>query len=439
MEQDLFSRAAKDDLGLSPLADRMRPVTINDVAGQEHLLADGRFLRLAIEADNVPSLIFWGPPGVGKTTIARVIAATTGSEFVSYSAVGGSVKEVRVIIEKAALKRQDYRKRTILFIDEIHRFNRSQQDTLLPGVEKGIITLIGATTENPSFQVNPALLSRCKVLELKPLDEADIISILKRAVLNTRKGIGLLKIDVGDDVLSFIAANSRGDARYALSSLELCVHHVKQKDGREVTLNDLKDISSAKSLLYDKSGEEHYNVVSAFIKSMRGSNPDGALYWMFRMLEAGEDPLFILRRMIIFASEDIGNADPRALQLAMSADAAFSRLGMPEGAYPMAQACTYLSSAPKSNAQVFAIKGPKADIKRWGALPVPKKLRNAPTDLMKQMGYSEGYRYPPDEGGFVPKETYLPGQLQGVRYYKPVNSGLEESIARKLERLRKEN
>lgn len=436
MTADLFGHAVKNDNTLTPLPDRIRPTTLDEIAGQKHLLGKGRFLRQAIESDRVPSLIFWGPPGVGKTTLARVVAVHTGANFVAYSAVGGSIKEVRDIIHKAKTERAHYRKRTILFIDEIHRFNKAQQDALLPSVEQGIVTLIGATTENPSFSVIAALLSRCKVLELKSLLPNDIIDVVSRALKDTQSGLGKHNIEIDSDALDFLAQNARGDARYALTALEMSVQHALASHADSVSVACVEEASAAKALLYDKSGDEHYNVVSAFIKSMRGSNPDGALYWMFRMLEAGDDPLFVLRRMMIFASEDVGNADPRALQLAVSADQAFQRLGMPEGAYPLAQLCTYLACAPKSNAQVNAIYGPKGDIKKFGPLPVPKKLRNAPTKLMKEMGYGDGYRYPPSEGGFAAGETYLPEQLIGKRYYEPNNSGLEQRIGEHLEKLR---
>ncbi|MBN2530868.1 MAG: replication-associated recombination protein A [Deltaproteobacteria bacterium] len=436
MTEDLFGHAAKSDNRLSPLPDRMRPERLEDIAGQRHLLGEGRFLERAIKGDRVPSLIFWGPPGVGKTTLAQVLATHTGARFVSYSAVGGSIKDVRDIIHKAKTDRAHYRKRTILFIDEIHRFNKAQQDALLPSVEQGVVTLVGATTENPSFSVVAALLSRCKVLELKPLSPEDIRRVVERAIKDPQRGLGNTDVSVEDDALTFLAENARGDARYALTALEMSVHHAMETTHRRVDIACVEEAAQAKALLYDKTGEEHYNVISAFIKSMRGSDPDAALYWMFRMLEAGDDPLFVLRRMIIFASEDIGNADPRALQLALAADQAFQRLGMPEGAYPLAQLCTYLASAPKSNAQVNAIYGPKSDIKKYGPLPVPKRLRNAPTPMMKEMGYGDGYRYPPSEGGYAPGETYLPEKLLGTAYYEPRASGFEQKIAEHLSNLR---
>lgn len=437
MQNDLFSRSAENDKELTPLADRMRPRTIGEFAGQDHILGEGRFLRKAIEADRVPSMILFGPPGSGKTTLARLLANHTGAHFAPFSAVDGTLKEVRLILAAAAENRNVYRKKTLLFIDEIHRFNKAQQDALLPSVEAGVVTLVGATTENPSFSVIAALLSRCKVFRLEGLSETAVSAILKRALLDTERGLGNFKVDVDEDAIGFIVEMSRGDARFALSTLELSVKHALDWQGK-VDLATVEETAQAKALLYDKSGEEHYNVISAFIKSMRGSDPDGALYWMFRMVDAGEDPLFILRRMIIFASEDVGNADPHALQVVMAADAAYQRVGMPEGAYPLAQACTYLACAMKSNAQVNAIAGPRRDIAAHGPLPVPMKLRNAPTKAMKEWGYGDGYRYPPGEGGYASGETYLPDKLQGTKYYVPQNSGVEARIALHLQKLRGE-
>ncbi|MCK9460918.1 MAG: replication-associated recombination protein A [Proteobacteria bacterium] len=439
MTEDLFSRAVANDRSLTPLADRMRPRELSEFVGQTHLLGEGRFLERAIAADRVPSLVLWGPPGTGKTTLARVIANRTGTRFVPFSAVSGSVKEVREIVAEAAEQRRAYRRRTILFIDEIHRFNKAQQDVLLPCVEQGVVTLIGATTENPSFSVIAALLSRCKVLTLEPLAPEEIRSILERALADADKGLGASGVTVEERALEFIAEAARGDARYALSALEIAVQHALGGASKRVDLACIEEAAQAKALLYDKAGEEHYNVVSAFIKSLRGSDPDAALYWMFRMIEAGEDPLFVLRRMIIFASEDVGNADPHALQVVVAADSAYQRVGMPEGAYPLAQACTYLACAQKSNAQVDAIALPRRDIAEHGPLPVPAKLRNAPTKLMKEMGYGASYRYPHAEGGYARGETYLPDALVGRRYYVPKESGVEAKIAARLRWLRGED
>jgi putative ATPase len=434
---DLFSHSASRDPELTPLADRMRPRNLDEFVGQTHILGEGKFLREAIRSDRVPSLVLWGPPGSGKTTLSRLLANHTGAEFVPFSAVSGTLKEVRAVIERARETRGAYHRRTILFIDEIHRFNKAQQDALLPSVESGVVTLVGATTENPSFSVIAALLSRCKVFRLEALDDAAITEIMRRALGDRERGLGKADVPVEEEALTLIAEAARGDARFALTTLDLAVKHAGSR-GTAVDVRCVEEAAQAKALLYDKSGEEHYNVVSAFIKSMRGSDPDAALYWMFRMLDAGEDPLFVLRRMIIFASEDVGNADPHALQVVVAADAAFQRIGLPEGAFPLAQACTYLACAPKSNAQVDAISRPRKDIERFGPLPVPLKLRNAPTKHMKAWGYGEGYRYPPSEGGYARGETYLPDRLVGRRYYEPRDSGIEERIKARLAKLRGE-
>lgn len=421
----------------APLADRMRPKNLDEFVGQEHILGKGRFLRTEIESDRVPSLILWGPSGSGKTTLAHIIANATGSHFVFFSAILGGVKEVREIVKEAEV---EFRlgKKTILFVDEIHRFNKAQQDAFLPYVEKGIITLIGATTENPSFEVNAPLLSRSKVVVLKPLSDDSIKTILKRAIEDKVQGLGALNIEISDDAIDHIARTSHGDARTALNGLEI-VADLTAPDGdgtRRIGIKDAEEALQKKALLYDKGGEEHYNVISAFIKSMRGSDPDAALYWMARMLEAGEDPLFVARRMVIFASEDIGNADPQALSIAISAFQAFHFIGMPEGWIPLSQAATYLATAPKSNASYLGYKAAKDDVTSKGPLPVPMHIRNAPTKLMKELGYGKGYKYPHDFGGFV-KETYLPDELKGKSYYKPKESGYEKQIKERLEKLRK--
>jgi putative ATPase len=381
-------------------------------------------------------MILWGPPGTGKTTVAHVIANETHSLFVPFSAVLGGVPELRKIIAAAKEQKNYYGKKTILFIDEIHRFNKAQQDALLPHVENGTVTLIGATTENPSFAVNSALLSRARVFDLKPLEAADLRQLLERALADQAHGIGRTPQTFDAEALAAISQNAGGDARRALSALELASDFAQSAGVEAVTVSIVQEALATQTLLYDKSGEEHYNVISAFIKSMRGSDPDAAVYWLMRMLEAGEDPRFVLRRMLIFASEDIGNADPQALEVALGADAAFRRLGMPEGIFPIAQCCTYLASAPKSNASYKAWKTAQSDVREHGALPVPLKLRNAPTDAMKSWGYGDGYRYPHDESGFSPGETYLPDVLVDRKYYHPTDQGFEARIRERLAALR---
>jgi len=410
----------------------MRPRRLEDVVGQAHLLGDGHILARAIRADRIPSMILWGPPGTGKTTLAHVIANETDSVFVPFSAVLGGVPELRKIIATAKEQRSYYGKKTILFVDEIHRFNKAQQDALLPHVENGTVTLIGATTENPSFAVNSALLSRTRVFDLKPLEAHELRELLDRALADEKHGIGHVPHKVDHDAIAAIAENARGDARRALSALELASDFAQSAGVEQVTVPIVQEALATQTLLYDKSGEEHYNVVSAFIKSMRGSDPDASIYWLMRMLEAGEDPSFVLRRMLIFASEDIGNADPRALDVAVSADAAFRRLGMPEGMFPIAQCCLYLATAPKSNASYRAWRAAQVDVQEQGALTVPLKLRNAPTREMKSWGYGEGYRYPHDESGFSPGETYLPEALLDRQYYRPTARGYEAEIRRRL-------
>ncbi len=417
----------------------MRPRTLQEVVGQDHLLAPGSWLAEAIAADRVPSVILWGPPGSGKTTLAHVVSCVTKSEFVPFNAVLGGVAEIREIVAEARERRAYRGRRTLLFVDEIHRFNRSQQDAFLPHLEDGTVTLIGATTENPSFAVNAAVLSRCKVFRLETLPEPALVELLQRALADTERGLGALGLTARSEALDAIARGARGDARRALSVLETCAAFLagRAEEGGEVDLPLVEHASEERTLLYDKSGEEHYNVISALIKSMRGSDPDAAIYWLMRMVEAGDDPLFLLRRLVIFASEDVGNADPRALDVAVNADLAFRRIGMPEGIYPLAQACLYLASCPKSGAVGRAFTAAREVIAQRGALPVPKRLRNAATRLMRDEGYGEGYEYPHDHpGGFVPDATYLPDELVGRRFYHPTDQGLEKAIGERLARLR---
>ncbi|QRK08202.1 replication-associated recombination protein A [Archangium violaceum] len=430
---DLFEHASrKDEALLAPLAERMRPTRLEEFVGQEHLTGEGRFLHRAIQQDQVPSLILWGPPGTGKTTLAHVIARSTGAAFESLSAVLSGVKDIRETVARAQERWRLHRQRTLLFVDEIHRFNKAQQDALLPHVEKGTVTLIGATTENPSFEVNAALLSRARVVTLRGLEEEELVALLRRAVADPR-GLGG-KVEVDDEALTFIVQASGGDARRALTALEAAAAHGGPRVDKAIAEETLQH----KALLYDKAGEEHYNVVSAFIKSMRGSDVDAALYWMTRMLEAGEDPVFIFRRMVIFASEDIGNADPRALGVAVDALRAFELVGLPEGTLPLTQAVTYLALAPKSNAVLTAYAAARAAVTEGGPLPVPMHLRNAPTKLMKSLGYGAGYKYPHNfEGHYVP-EDYLPEALRGRRFYQPSRNGLEQELAERYEDIQRQ-
>lgn len=435
---DLFDHSTDRDKS-APLADRMRPRRLDEVVGQQHLIGEGKLLGRAIRTDQVPSIVLWGPPGTGKTTLARVVAAETRARFVTLSAVLSGVADLRKEVSTAEEQRKLYGKRTVLFVDEIHRYSKAQQDALLPHVEKGTVVLIGATTENPSFSVNAALLSRARVFRLEPLEEEDLGRLVRRALSDSERGLGELQLTIAQEALSALTSSTGGDARRTLDVLEVAGKHAAQRGVQQtIGLSDIEQTLASSTLLYDKSGEEHYNVVSAFIKSMRGNDPDAAIYWMMRMLEAGEDPLFVLRRMLIFASEDIGNADPNALRVAVAADSAFQRLGMPEGLHTLSQCCLYLASAPKSNAAYVAFTEAQADIKRRGALPVPMHLRNAPTKAMKEWGYGKGYRYPHDEGGHARDAIYLPDKLQGRRYYRPKNAGLEIKIRERLARLRGE-
>jgi putative ATPase len=420
----------------APLADRMRPCSLEEMVGQPELLSPGKLLYQAIESDHLPSLILWGPPGSGKTALARVLAHKTKSFFVSFSAVLGGLTELRRIIDAARERRAFEARSTTLFVDEIHHFNKSQQDAFLPHIEDGSITLMGATTENPSFSVNAALLSRVKVFRLEPLDEASLVVLLERAIADRERGLGAREIRALPATLQMIARASDGDARRALGLLEASAELLASGE-LELTVAHIQRAAEERTLLYDKSGEEHYNITSALIKSLRGSDPDAALYWLLRMLEAGDDPLFLLRRLMIFASEDVGNADPGALAMAVHSDSAFRRMGMPEGIFPIAHACLYLASCPKSNAVLKALDSARKAISQWGALPVPNKLRNPVTGLVREHGYGKDYHYPHEyEASYVPGETYLPDRLIGSRFYDPSDQGFERKIKERFEKLR---
>jgi putative ATPase len=423
----------------APLADRMRPQTLDEMIGQDHLLGQGKVLRQAIETDHIPSMILWGPPGSGKTTLAMVIASTTGAQFLAFSAVLSGVKEIKEVIQEAGEEWKYKKRRTILFVDEIHRFNKAQQDAFLPHVEKGTIILIGATTENPSFEVISPLLSRTKVFTLNPLKEEEIEVVLKRALTDQARGLGKYATEIEPDVIHKICRIANGDARAGLNTLEMVVLTTPPdaKGIRHITNKDLEEVLQRKTFLYDKSGEEHYNLISALHKSLRGSDPDAALYWLGRMLEGGEDPLYIARRMIRFASEDVGMADPQALQVAVSAMEAFHFIGLPEGNLALAEAAVYLATAPKSNALYTAFQRVQKDVRELENLPVPLHIRNAPTSLMEGLGYGKGYKYPHDHPGHYVEEEYLPENLKGRIYYRPSDQGLETEIKKRLEYWRK--
>jgi putative ATPase len=418
----------------TPLAERMRPRTFDEFVGQEELLAPGRPLREAIERDLLQSIILWGPPGTGKTTLARIIADTTKARFISFSAVLSGIKEIREVMTEAERLRRTAGRRTIVFIDEIHRFNKAQQDAFLPRVEAGDIVLIGATTENPSFEVNAALLSRSKVFVLGGLDTEEVAAILSRALKDAERGLGSQHVAIDDETTRAIALYANGDARAALNLLELAVASAPIVDGqRRIDADRVAQAIQRRALLYDKSGEEHYNLISALHKSMRNSDPDASVYWLARMVEAGEDPLYIARRLVRFASEDIGNADPQALTVAVAAKDAVHFIGMPEGNTALAQAALYLATAPKSNAVYEAYSMAAQDAHRDVAQPVPLHLRNAPTKLMKELEYGKGYQYAHDEADAIADMSCLPPALADRKYYTPKERGFEKEIKRRLD------
>jgi putative ATPase len=432
---DIFDyHAEKESQAGRPLAERMRPRRLSEFVGQPHLVGEGSIVRMAAEQDRIFSMILWGPPGCGKTTLARIIAGETRSHYLQFSAVLSGVKEIRAVIDEARRQQQLQRRRTVLFVDEIHRFNKAQQDAFLHHVESGLITLIGATTENPSFEVIAPLLSRCRVVTLNRLTEEDLATIVRQALDDAERGLGSQRLTLAPDALELLVRVSDGDGRSALNSLEVAA---SLTGGAGITRELMEQALQKKALVYDKSGDGHYNLISALHKSLRGSDPDAALYWMARMLAAGEDPFFIARRMVRFASEDIGNADPQALAVTLAAMEAFRFLGHPEGELALAQAAVYLATAPKSNS-IYAAYGSAQDaVTRGGSLPVPLHIRNAPTKLMKELGYGEGYRYAHHYRDAFAPQDYLPDELQGEVFYHPTDRGYERTVAERLERWRK--
>jgi putative ATPase len=430
---ELFPRESPAPKKGAPLADRMRPRTLEELVGQSHLLGEGKILRVALEQGDIPSLILWGPPGTGKTSLAMLVASHVKAVFIPFSAVTSGIKEIKEVIAEAERRLRGTGQRTILFVDEIHRFNKAQQDAFLPHVERGTITLIGATTENPSFEVIAPLLSRAKVLVLQPLADDEIVLILSRALADMERGLGRSRLQAPPEILVAIARWANGDARSALNLLDLSARlAAAAPEPGVLTPAIIQEAAQHRSLLYDKAGEEHYNLISALHKSLRGSDPDAALYWLARMLASGEDPLYIARRLVRFASEDVGNADPQALLLALAAKEAYHFLGTPEGELTLAQCVAYLATAPKSNAVYIAYNAAKADVASAPADPVPLHIRNAPTPLMEELGYAEGYKYAHDyESGYVAQD-YLPERLRGRIYYRPTNRGLEAEIQKRL-------
>lgn len=432
-QESLFTQG--DGRGPSPLSDRMRPRTLEEFLGQEHLLRPGSVLRKAIESDGLTSMVFWGPPGSGKTTLAKIIAGRTQARFVAFSAVTTGIPEIRKIIRAMEADHRLYGRRSILFVDELHRFNKAQQDAFLPYLESGTVILIGATTENPSFELNSALLSRCRVYTLERLSAENLRVILDRAIADESRGLGALSLEVDEDALEFLARSSDGDARVALTVLEMAAASAAPaRDGRRVVDVDLvAEALQKKPLLYDKTGEEHYNLLSALHKSLRSSNPDAALYWLARMLEGGEEPLVIARRLIRVASEDVGNADPQALPLAIAAKEAVHFNGLPEADLALAQTVVYLALAPKSNAIDAAYRQAREDAREHGSLPVPMNIRNAPTRLMKELGYGKGYQHAHDFEDAVVDQPLFPEALGPRVYYRPVNRGFEREMKKRLE------
>ncbi|WP_300674516.1 replication-associated recombination protein A [Desulfoluna sp.] len=432
---DLFDYRNEEHGNLNaPLAERMRPRTLSEVLGQEHLTGAGGLIASAIASDHIFPMVMWGPPGCGKTTLASIIATETRCRFIKISAVLSGVKDVRAVIEEAKKERNFKGRKTVLFVDEIHRFNKAQQDAFLHHVESGLITLLGATTENPSFEVIPALLSRVRVVTLKSLTPETIFQVLKRAIEDPDRGLARMEVAVDDEALSHLVRMADGDVRTALNTLEILVEQKRMEAGKgcHVTLAEAEILLERKAVRYDKSGDEHYNLISAFHKSLRGSDPDAALYWMVRMLKAGEDPLYIARRMAAVATEDVGMADPAALSMALHAMEAYKFLGAAEGVRALAQAAVYLATAPKSNSVYTALAAVTQEVERGGSLPVPKHIRNAPTPLMKDLGYKEGYRYAHDYPGAFAPQQYLPDEIKEKSWYTPTDRGYESVVGPRL-------